>query len=72
MQFVSWGLIPLFVEIIYFLPLSWLGEPLFIFSSDIGAYIATNAGRVFGILVYSVIYWLLFLVFAKRKKLNDN
>ena len=72
MQAVTWGLIPLFAEIIYFLPLSWIGEPLFTYSSDIGAYITSNTGRIFGVLVYSGIYWLLFLVFFKRKMSNDK
>jgi len=71
-QIVEWGLIPLFVEIIYFLPISWLGEPFFIYTSDIGSYIATSKGRIFGIIVYSIIYWSLYIVISKIVFKNRN
>jgi hypothetical protein len=72
MAVVSWGRIPLFIEIIYFLPLSWVGEPLFRYSSDIRAYIATNNGRIFGVFVYSLIYWVLCLFISKYQSIKKG
>jgi hypothetical protein len=71
MQIVEWGLIPLFAEIVYFIPISWIGEPFFKYSSDIGGYITTNNGRIFGVFIYSIIYWV-FIFIIKRKPFGEN
>ena len=68
--FVAWGLIPLALETLYFLPISWIGEPLFTYTSDIGGYLTSHFGRLFGVIVYSVIYWSIVLFFKKNKWLN--
>ena len=64
----DWGLIPLFVESVYFLPISWIGVPYFQFIPDIGAHIATEAGRSLGIVVYSAIFWSAYVLLKTTNK----
>jgi hypothetical protein len=51
------GLIFLFIENILYIPVSWLGDSLFVFSTNIGGYIPTSLGRILA----SSFYLCLFL-----------
>jgi hypothetical protein len=68
MLFTSLELVGLFIENIYYLPISWIDKPFFIFIKDIGGYTTTNLGRLVGVVVYSIIYWILYFIIMKFKK----
>ena len=70
MLFRTFELVGLFIENIYYLPISWFDEPFFIYINDIGAYRATSIGRIFGVVVYSIIYWLIYFMIIKFKNKN--
>ncbi|WP_394148606.1 hypothetical protein [Shewanella atlantica] len=65
---VEWGLIPLAVEIVFFLPISWVGEPFFTYTSDIGGSLPSAMGRFVGVISYSIFYWGLYQLFSKYRK----
>lgn len=67
MFFIGGGGIIL-VNIAYF-PLSWIGRPFFICNSEIGCY-PSNYGRIFMIIVYSLIYFI--YCFVKKHKKEDK
>jgi hypothetical protein len=53
---VSWGLIPLAIETLYFFPISWVGEPLFR-SVESGIIVPSHFGRLVGVGTYLVLLW---------------
>lgn len=63
---VDWGLIPLFIETLYFFPVSWVGEPLFR-SVEAGIVVPSHLGRFLGVVLYSIMYWVFFLVLQNRR-----
>jgi len=54
---------------IYYLPLSWLGEPFFKPSTDVSFWV-TKSGRILTIAVYSISWLLLVNILEKLKKLK--
>jgi len=64
----TWGLVLLVIEIYYFYPISWLGEPFFVYSPDLLAYVARWPGFILGISVYSIIFWVIYSIYEKSRK----
>ena len=64
----SLGLIGLAAYMTYYMPLWFLEEPFFVYSSDIGWWIPTIWGNVAGLTIYSI---LLFLIYRWAKWLKS-
>ena len=61
------GLIWFSVQAIYYLPVSWIGEPLFTRSSDVGM-VPNSGGRVLTGAVYSAVFLFTTRVFPYLRK----
>ena len=68
---VSWGLIPAFIETIYFSPLSWFGEAYFK-KIETGILVPTHLGRISGVLIYLVLLISSISLFKLFQKKHEN
>jgi hypothetical protein len=51
------GLMLLVLYLGYYVPLWWMGEPYFRFSSDIGWWLPAVPGMLAAAVIYSLVYW---------------
>ena len=56
----------------YYMPLWDAGEPFFKYSTDTGWYYPTFYGNGLAVIIYSALYWLLYCLYQKVKRVVKN
>lgn len=59
------GLLGLAFYALYFYPFSFLGDPYYRYLKDVGLYMPNHSGILLIAVVYSLLYWLGYLVIRK-------